>query len=228
MRRGENEEVLSLHVVPPEEEVFSVLDRLFVKGSSPASEQVREAMFDSFKRLLFPSMETEIRTVTKKGADEEAIRVFAENLRQLLLASPLGRKTVLAIDPGFRTGCKVLCLDRQGNLLHRETVFPHQSEREAARAGETLRDLCARFQVEAIAIGNGTAGRETETFVKRLDLPVHILVVMVNESGASVYSASDAAREEFPDEDVTVRGAVSIGRRLMDPLAELVKSILNR
>ena len=223
MRRGENEKVLTLRVVPPEEEALALLEGIFVKGTGPASAQVKEALEDSYKRLLLPSMETEIRMLTKKRADEEAIRVFAENLRQLLLASPLGRKNVLAIDPGFRTGCKVVCLDRQGKLLHTDTVFPHQSEKEAAEAGQTLRALCDRFQVEAIAIGNGTAGRETETFVRGLRLPGPIPIVMVNESGASIYSASETAREEFPDQDVTVRGSVSIGRRLMDPLAELVK-----
>jgi protein Tex len=223
MRRGENEEILTLHVVVPDEEAIAILETGFIKGKCAASEQVKQALHDSYWRLLFPSMETEIRTFTKKGADVEAIRVFAENLRQLLLASPLGQKNVLAIDPGFRTGCKVVCLDRQGKLLHTDTIFPHQSEKEAARAGETVIELCRRFQVEAIAIGNGTAGRETEAFVKRLNLPGAIPVMMVNESGASVYSASEVAREEFPDHDVTVRGAVSIGRRLMDPLAELVK-----
>lgn len=223
MRRGEKEGVLILRVVPPEEEALSVLKELFVKGSGPASEQVREALEDGFHRLLFPSMETEIRLVTKKGADEEAIRVFGENLRQLLLAPPLGQKGVLAVDPGFRTGCKVVCLDRQGKLLHTTTIFPHKSEREPDEAAQTLADLCGRFQVEAIAVGNGTAGKETEAFIRRLNLAGGVPVIMVNESGASVYSASEAAREEFPDHDVTVRGAVSIGRRLMDPLAELVK-----
>jgi uncharacterized protein len=168
-------------------------------------------------------METEIRMATKKRADVEAIRVFIENLRQLLLAPPLGQKNVLAIDPGFRTGCKVVCLDRQGKLLHTETIYPLQSEKGAAGAGPKILEMCGRFTVEAIAVGNGTGGRETETFIRGLDLPKNIQVVMVSESGASVYSASDAAREEFPDQDVTVRGAVSIGRRLMDPLAELVK-----
>jgi protein Tex len=167
-------------------------------------------------------METEIRLMTKKRADEEAIRVFAENLRQLLLASPLGQKKVLAIDPGFRTGCKVVCLDGQGQLVHHETIYI-LSERSSAEAGARVRDLCQKFEIEAIAIGNGTAGRETETFIRSQDLPQTVPVIMVNESGASIYSASEAAREEFPDKDVTVRGAVSIGRRLMDPLAELVK-----
>jgi uncharacterized protein len=223
LRRGEKEGFLTLRILPPEEETLDVLDRLFVKGEGPASEQVKMAAHDGYKRLLSPSMETEIRLSTKKRADEEAIRVFVENLRQLLLAPPLGQKNVLAIDPGFRTGCKVVCLDRQGKLLHTETIFPLQSEKAAADAGSEILRMCDRFRIEAIAVGNGTAGRETETFIRSLDLPKNIQVVMVNESGASVYSASEAAREEFPDQDVTVRGAVSIGRRLMDPLAELVK-----
>jgi len=223
MRRGENEEFLTLRISPPEEEALPILESLFVKGENLASQQVRLAVYDSYKRLLTPSMETETRVATKKRADEEAIRVFAENLRQLLLAPPLGEKNVLAIDPGFRTGCKVVCLDRQGKLLHTDTIYPHQSEREAFEAGTKITDLCERFKVEAIAIGNGTAGRETETFIRSLSLPPETQVIMVNESGASVYSASGVAREEFPDQDVTVRGSVSIGRRLMDPLAELVK-----
>jgi protein Tex len=223
MRRGENEGFLTLRVTPAEEEAITVLEGLFVKGMGPSSEEVRQAVHDGYKRLLGPSMETEVRLTTKARADEEAIRVFAENLRQLLLSSPLGQKNVLAVDPGFRTGCKVVCLDRQGKLLHHEAVFPHQSDRERAQAASTVLGLCGRYQVEAIAIGNGTAGRETESFIRGLDLPKGIQVVMVNESGASIYSASDVAREEFPDQDVTVRGSVSIGRRLMDPLAELVK-----
>jgi len=223
MRRGEEEGFLQLRVLPPEEEALRILDPLFVKGEGPASEQVRMAVHDGYKRLLSPSMETEIRLATKKRADEEAIQVFVENLRQLLLAPPLGQKNILAIDPGFRTGCKVICLDRQGKLLHTETIYPHLSAKAAAEASTTIRKMCERFRVEAIAIGNGTAGRETETFIRGLDLPQAIQVMLVNESGASVYSASEAAREELPDQDVTVRGAVSIGRRLMDPLAELVK-----
>jgi uncharacterized protein len=223
MRRGEKEGFLTLKIIPPEEEALEILDGLFVKGEGPASQQVRMAVHDSYKRLLSSSMETEIRLATKKRADEEAIRVFVENVRQLLLAPPLGQKNVLAIDPGFRTGCKVVCLDRQGKLLHTETIFPLQSEKAAAEAGSKVREMCEHFGIEAIAVGNGTAGRETETFIRSLDLPKNIEVVMVNESGASVYSASEVAREEFPDQDVTVRGAVSIGRRLMDPLAELVK-----
>jgi uncharacterized protein len=223
MRRGENEGFLTLRVLPPEEGALDILDGLFVKGEGPASQQVKMSVHDSYKRLLSPSMETEIRQATKKEADEEAIRVFVENLRQLLLAPPLGQKNVLAIDPGFRTGCKVACLDRQGKLLHTETIYPHQSEKAAADARSKILEMCERFRIEAIAVGNGTAGRETETFIRSLDLSKNIQVVMVNESGASVYSASEVAREEFPDQDVTVRGAASIGRRLMDPLAELVK-----
>jgi len=223
MRRGENEGFLSLRVLPPEDEALDILDGLFVKGEGPASQQVKVSVHDSYKRLLSPSMETEIRLDTKKRADVEAIRVFVENIRQLLLAPPLGQKNVLAIDPGFRTGCKVVCLDRQGKLLHTETIYPLQSERGAADSGSAIRGLCERFLIEAVAVGNGTAGRETEAFIRSLDLPKNIQVVMVNESGASIYSASEVAREEFPDQDVTVRGAVSIGRRLMDPLAELVK-----
>jgi uncharacterized protein len=223
MRRGENEDFLTLRVLPPEDEALEILDSLFVKGEGPASQQVRMSVHDSYKRLLSPSMETEIRLETKKRADEEAIRVFVENVRQLLLAPPLGQKNVLAIDPGFRTGCKVVCLDRQGKLLHTETIYPLHSEKGAADAGTKILGMCERFHIEAIAVGNGTAGRETEAFIRNLDLSKNIQVVMVNESGASVYSASEVAREEFPDQDVTVRGAVSIGRRLMDPLAELVK-----
>ena len=223
MRRGEKEGFITLRVLPPEDEALDILDGLFVKGEGPASQQVKISVHDSYKRLLSPSMETEIRLATKKRADEEAIRVFVENLRQLLLAPPLGQKNVLAIDPGFRTGCKVVCLDRQGKLLHTETIYPLQSEKSAVDAGSKILEMCERFHIEAIAVGNGTAGRETETFIRGLDLSKNIQVVMVNESGASVYSASEVARQEFPDRDVTVRGAVSIGRRLMDPLAELVK-----
>jgi protein Tex len=223
MRRGEKEGFLSLSIIVPDDEALTILKALFVKGNNAASDEVDLALVDSYQRLLFPSMETEIRIVTKDRADEEAIRVFAENLRQLLLAAPLGEKNVLAIDPGFRTGCKVVCLDRQGKLLHTDTVYPTKSEGEAIQAAKTITELCGRFAVEAIAIGNGTAGRETETFVRGLNLSANIPVVMVNESGASIYSASEVAREEFPEHDVTVRGSVSIGRRLMDPLAELVK-----
>ena len=222
MRRGENEKVLTLLIAPPEEDALKLLEAQFIQGNGPASDQVRDAVHDSYKRLLCWSMETETRLETKKRADEAAIRVFTDNLRQLLLAPPLGQKNVLAIDPGFRTGCKVVCLDRQGKLLHNDTIFPHFSEEGKVKAAETLRHLAGRFSIEAIAVGNGTAGRETEAFVRALGLP-DIQVIMVNESGASVYSASQVARDEFPDQDVTVRGSVSIGRRLVDPLAELVK-----
>ena len=223
IRRGEEAGFLTFRIAPPEEEAIALLDRLFVKGANAAAEQVRQAIQDGYKRLLCPSIETEARVGTKKRADEEAIRVFAENLRELLLAPPLGQKAVLAIDPGFRTGCKVVCLDRQGKLLHYEAIFPHEPQKQADRAAATLAELCERFHAAAVAIGNGTAGRETEALVRGLDLPGKPTVVLVNESGASVYSASEVARDEFPDHDVTVRGAVSIGRRLMDPLAELVK-----
>ncbi len=224
MRRGEEEGFLILRINPPEEEALQNLEALFVKAPGrPGGEQVRLAVQDSYKRLLGPAIEVEMRLDSKKKADLEAIRVFAENLRELLLSPPLGRKNVLAIDPGFRTCCKVVCLDRQGKLLHHGVVFPAQSDYRGREAADTVRALCQKFQIEAIAIGNGTAGRETETFVRALKLPAAISVVMVNESGASIYSASEVAREEFPDQDLTVRGAVSIGRRLMDPLAELVK-----
>jgi uncharacterized protein len=223
MRRGEKEGVLTLRVHPPEAEALNLLETLFVKGDGAAAQQVRAAVQDSYKRLLSPSMETEIRKVTKERADAEAIRVFADNLRQLLLAPPLGRKNVLAIDPGLRTGCKVVCLDRQGKLLNTDTIYPFTSEKSKLESVATLGKLCEGYQVEAIAVGNGTGGRETEALVRGMDLRGNIQVVMVNESGASVYSASQVAREEFPDLDVSVRGAVSIGRRLVDPLAELVK-----
>ena len=223
MRRGANEGFLRLQVTAPEEQALQILERLFIKGHSACSEQVKEAVTDGYKRLLSPSMETEILAATKLRADEEAIKVFAENIRQLLLAPPLGRKNVLAIDPGFRTGCKVVCIDRQGQLKHSDVIFPFQSEKLAASDAAKVASLCEQFEIEAIAIGNGTASRETEAFIRSIKLAGNVPVVMVNESGASIYSASQAAREEFPNEDVTVRGAVSIGRRLMDPLAELVK-----
>ncbi len=223
MRRGEKEEFLTLRVVPPEAEAIALLDAMFVKGPGPAAGEVRLAVEDSYRRLLANAMETEIRLATKQRADTEAIRVFADNLRQLLLAPPLGQKRILGLDPGFRTGCKAVCLDAQGKLFHNETIYPHLSEKAREQAAERVRILCPECRIEAIAIGNGTAGRETETFIRSLGLPEAIQVVMVNESGASVYSASKIARDEFPDHDVTVRGAVSIGRRLIDPLAELVK-----
>lgn len=222
MRRGEKEEILYLDLQPPEEEAVVLLDRTFVTANNSSADQMRLAIADGYKRLLKPSMETEVRLMTKKAADEEAIRVFAENARQLLLAAPLGQKRVMAIDPGFRTGCKVVCLDEQGKLEEYTAIFPHTGAGQAKEAEKTVPFLVDKYKIEAIAIGNGTAGRETETFVRNLNIP-GVTIVMVNESGASIYSASDVAREEFPDKDVTVRGAVSIGRRLMDPLAELVK-----
>jgi uncharacterized protein len=223
IRRGEKEGFLTLRIAPAEGQAIGVLRPLFVKGESAASQQVQLAVEDSYKRLLGPSLETEIRTRMKRRADETAIRIFAGNLRELLLAPPLGQKNVLALDPGFRTGCKVVCLDRQGKLLDKSTIYPHTGGQRVAEAEAVLQTLCRKHEIEAIAIGNGTAGRETEAFVRRSGLPGQIQVLMVNESGASIYSASAVAREEFPSEDVTVRGSVSIGRRLMDPLAELVK-----
>jgi uncharacterized protein len=223
MRRGEQEEILSLSMHPPEDEAIEILETLFIKSRGADANQVREALRDSYKRLLSRSLETELRLETKERADREAIAVFADNLRQLLLAPPLGAKRVMGIDPGFRTGCKVVCLDRQGKLLHHTTIYPHTSAAQLEKAKSAIESLCREHGVEAIAIGNGTAGRETESFVRALDLPKEVIILLVNESGASIYSASEAAREEFPDHDLTVRGAVSIGRRLMDPLAELVK-----
>ena len=224
IRRGETEGFLMMRISPPEESVLPMLEPMFVKNRSAAAEQVRLAVQDSYKRLLGSAIEVELRMESKKRADTEAIRVFADNLRELLLASPLGSKNVLAIDPGFRTGCKIVCLDRQGKLLHNDVIYPTASSASEVReAAMALLSMIKKYAIEAIAIGNGTASRETETFVKALKLPSTISVVMVNESGASIYSASEVAREEFPTQDLTVRGAVSIGRRLMDPLAELVK-----
>ncbi|MBW1678579.1 MAG: RNA-binding transcriptional accessory protein [Deltaproteobacteria bacterium] len=223
MRRGEKEGILSLRITPPEDEPLTLLEALFVTGDSTASLEVKAAVHDSYRRLLSSSMETEIRLASKERADIEAIRFFADNLRELLLAPPLGQRKVMAIDPGIRTGCKVVCLDRQGKLLATETIYLFSSEKAKSASAATIVDLCNRYQVEAIAVGNGTAGRETEAFIRSINLSINIPVVMVNESGASVYSASAVAREEFPDLDLTFRGAVSIGRRLMDPLAELVK-----
>lgn len=224
MRRGEKEGFLLLDALPEEITALALLEKEILQPlQNEAVAQVKIAIKDAYKRLLKPSIETEIRLQTKKKADEEAIRVFAENLRQLLLGAPLGEKVVLALDPGFRTGCKLVCLDAQGQLLHYETIYPHEPQRQAAAAGATVKSLVGKFSVQAIAVGNGTAGRETEAFVKSLGLPKSIQLILVNESGASIYSASEVARNEFPDLDLTVRGAVSIGRRLMDPLAELVK-----
>jgi uncharacterized protein len=222
IRRGETEGFLMMRIAVPEESVLPTLEPLFVNGKGQAADQVRLAVQDGYKRLLSPAIEVELRLETKKRADAEAIRVFAENLRELLLASPLGSKNVLAIDPGFRTGCKTVVLDRQGKLLHNDVIYPTASSTaEIREAAEAVLSLVKKYQIEAIAIGNGTASRETESFVKLLKLTLPIM--MVNESGASIYSASDVAREEFPNHDLTVRGAISIGRRLMDPLAELVK-----
>ncbi|HRE67146.1 MAG TPA: Tex family protein [Cyclobacteriaceae bacterium] len=223
MRRAEKEGFITLDIAPEEGQAIASLEKQFVKGASKASEQVSLAVKDSYRRLLKPSLETEIRVESKMKADAEAIQVFADNLKKLLLASPLGQKRVLALDPGFRTGTKLVCLDEQGTLLFDTVLYQNEPQRETAKSATIVLGLCDRFKIEAIAIGNGTASRETETFVKNIGLPKEILIVMVNESGASVYSASDVAREEFPNHDVTVRGAVSIGRRLKDPLAELVK-----
>lgn len=223
MRRGEKDGILRVNISADDEECVEKLKRLFVRGYGRCSTLVGEAVTDSFKRLLKPSIETEFATMSKENADSDAIAVFAKNLRQLLLAAPLGQKRVMGIDPGFRTGCKVVCLDEQGNLLHHEAIFPHPPRNEQIEASTQIKEMVKKYDVEAIAIGNGTASRETDRFVKTLGLEDSIQVFTVSEDGASVYSASKTAREEFPDKDVTVRGAVSIGRRLMDPLAELVK-----
>ncbi|MDO8577819.1 MAG: Tex family protein [Dehalococcoidales bacterium] len=223
MLRGENEGFLKLKIRPSEEKALPLLQRRFIKGTGDASLQVGLAVEDSYTRLLAPSIETDIRQMAKERADDEALRVFARNLHDTLMAPPLGPRAVLAIDPGYRTGCKVVCLDPQGKLLTNAVIYLEQSEARTQEARKTILDLVQRYNVEAIAIGNGTAGRETEEFIRGLGLPGKIPVVMVNESGASIYSASAVAREEFPDQDITARGAVSIGRRLMDPLAELVK-----
>ncbi len=223
MMRGEKEGFLVVHVTPSEEKALLVLESIFIRATGPASVQVRAAMQDSYRRLILPSMETEALSESKARSDEKAIKVFADNLRQLLLDPPLGRRTVLAVDPGFRTGCKLAVLDKNGSLLHHDAIYPHEPLRRVSEAEEKVFNLCERFKIEAIAVGNGTAGRETESFLQKMRLPGDIPIIQVNESGASVYSASEIARQEFPDQDVTVRGAVSIGRRLMDPLAELVK-----
>jgi len=228
IRRGASEGFLTFHILPDEGITLSILEKRFTKAENAASEQVLMALQDSYKRLLSLSMETDIRLQTKKSADEEAIKVFAENLRNLLLASPLGQKRIMAVDPGLRTGCKVVCLDAQGKLLATDTIFPLEPFRKTNDAQRKVKELADRYEVEAIAIGNGTGGREAEAFLKTVDFGKEVPVVMASESGASVYSASKIAREEFPDQDVTVRGAVSIGRRLMDPLAELVKIAPNR
>ena len=223
MLRGENEGFLRVAVEVPNGKAEEILDRIFIKSENASAELVKEAIRDSCKRLLLPSMETEARAWAKEKSDSEAIRVFAENLRQLLLAPPLGQKNVLALDPGFRSGCKLVILGRQGELLHNETIYPHPPQNEVKDAIHKIKSLVNAYKIEAVAIGNGTAGRETERLIRAIPFDKDILALVVNESGASVYSASAIARKEFPDYDVTVRGAVSIGRRLMDPLAELVK-----
>ncbi|MEN6617848.1 MAG: Tex family protein, partial [Syntrophorhabdus sp.] len=223
MRRGEKEGFLIMRIAGCDDDAMAWLKHHFIKPGTPAPQEVLAALEDGYRRLLYPSIETDVRLAAKARADDDAIRVFAQNLRQLLLAPPLGQKNIMAIDPGFRTGCKVVCLDEQGKFLVSETIYPHTSQKQNEEAGQKIIDLCQQYQVQAIAVGNGTAGRETELFLNKLGLSRDISVISVNESGASIYSASDIAREEFPDQDVTVRGAISIGRRLMDPLAELVK-----
>jgi len=224
MFRGRSEGILTLHVLVDPDTAVRIMERFFLKKQpSHCRNQVQAAIQDAYKRLLGKSLEKECFLALKTAADRQAIQVFTKNLKELLLAPPLGEKQILAIDPGFRTGCKVVCLDAGGNLRHHGVVFPHSSSQERQRAGKTMADLIRRYEIGAVAVGNGTAGRETQAFVQELDLPASVDIVMVDESGASVYSASEIARQEFPEEDITVRGAVSIGRRLMDPLAELVK-----
>jgi len=223
IRRGEKEGFLLMRVTPPEAEALRILEAMFVKGHSSSSRQMTEAVQDGYKRLLSSSMETEARMESKKKADAEAVRVFADNLRELLLAAPLGQKRVMGVDPGFRTGCKIVCLDAQGKLLFNDVIYLLGEGNSLTHAKTLVHNLVERFKIEAVAIGNGTASRETEMFFNKIGLPKQVLILMVNESGASIYSASEAAREEFADQDITVRGSVSIARRLMDPLAELVK-----
>lgn len=223
MRRGEKEMYLSLDIRPDENKVIQQIENLIIQNDNESARQVKLAIIDGYRRLLKPSMENEIRMKVKNDADAEAISVFADNLRQLLLSPPLGRKRILALDPGFKTGCKVVCLDMQGKLLYNTTLFPNEPQKEVSESAKIINQLIEEYNIDAVAIGNGTASRETESFIKSIGLTSEINVVMVNESGASVYSASEVARDEFPEYDITVRGAVSIGRRLMDPLAELVK-----
>ena len=220
MRRGESEGILRVTISVDDEPAVERIARQFVHGNGECSRLVYEAVKDGYKRLLEPSISNEFGASSKQRADEEAIRIFVRNLEQLLMASPLGQKRVMGIDPGFRTGCKVVCLDSEGNLLHHDVIYPHPPRNERIQALRTISNLVEKYRIQAISIGNGTAGRETEDFVRHLDLPEDIEVYSVSEDGASIYSASEIARQEFPDEDVTVRGAVSIGRRLMDPLAE--------
>ena len=223
IRRGEREMILSVDILPDEGLALNLLERQILQQANAAGEQVKIALKDAYKRLLKPSMETEARLGSKKTADTEAIGVFAENLKQLLLAAPIGQKNVMGVDPGFRTGCKIVCLNRQGKLIDHTAIYPNEPQKQTTQAGHVIMDLVKRNNIEAIAIGNGTASRETEQFIRSLGLSASIVIAVVSESGASIYSASAVAREEFPDHDVTVRGAVSIGRRMMDPLAELVK-----
>ena len=223
MLRGEKESLLSVRIAPPVSSATAILERIFVRGETEAAQQIRQAIRDRYKPLLESALETEVRKAARVRAEDTAIGVFADNLRQLLLAPALGQQNTLALDPGFRSGCKLVCLDRQGHLLHHDTVYPLLGERGEEESARKILLLCRQYRIEAIAVGNGTAGRETQAFLRTLGLDPQIAVVMVNESGASVYSASEAARTEFPEQDITVRGAVSIGRRLMDPLAELVK-----
>jgi uncharacterized protein len=225
IRRGESEGFLRVNIAPDEDTALERLDKRFLKGDNDneATNYVADAIEDSYKRLLKPSIETEFSAMSKEKADEDSIHVFTENLRQLLLAPPLGEKRVLGIDPGYRTGCKLVCLDAEGNLIHNETIYPHPPQNETSKAGNKVVKLVTTYNIDAIAIGNGTASRETERFITNLRYEKQVQVFVVSENGASIYSASKTAREEFPDYDVTVRGAVSIGRRLMDPLAELVK-----
>ncbi|MBC7884479.1 MAG: RNA-binding transcriptional accessory protein, partial [Saprospiraceae bacterium] len=221
--RGENEDMLKVSLIIDEERALQMIDRKFIRSQGREADVIEEAIADSYKRLLLPGVETQIKNEFKEKADDEAIRVFGENLRQLLLAAPLGQKPVLAIDPGYRTGCKVVCLDANGDFLEYTTIFPHSPQLQTNEAKSIIRDLVYKYSIQAIGIGNGTASRETQTIMQEINFDPKIEIYMVNESGASIYSASDLAREEFPDKDITVRGAISIGRRLMDPLAELVK-----
>jgi len=221
--RGGHESMLKVSLSIDEVSVVEMLDRKFIRYKGEEADIIQDAISDSYKRLIFPAIETQIINEFKEKADEEAIKVFGENLRQLLLAAPLGQKPVLAIDPGFRTGCKVVCLDSNGDFLEYQTIYPHPPQNQIAEAKDMIRHLAYKYQVKAIAIGNGTASRESQTMVESINFDEKVAIYMVNESGASIYSASETAREEFPDKDVTVRGAISIGRRLMDPLAELVK-----
>jgi uncharacterized protein len=223
IRRGESEGYLKVQVKPDEDDALKLLRHKFVRGRNAAAEEVEAAVEDCYKRLLQPAMETEMKNLFKEKADDESIRVFAGNLEQLLMAPPLGKKAVLAIDPGYRTGCKVVCLNEQGDLLHNETIYPHPPRKERKQGKKKISSLVEAFDIDAIAVGNGTASRETEHFIKNIQYKKDVSVFMVSENGASIYSASPVAREEFPQYDVTVRGAVSIGRRLIDPLAELVK-----